>query len=228
MAEKAFTQADFDRWMPVKEAVSLVAEEHEQGTAIRAIAKRLATGQIEARAERLFVDRRRIDQQFPPIRLDVWEALLGEDYLTLQEFWKTGDLEIDVYGTGGRSSATFDIYTVRFESSGIRKIVEKPAPITTAAEAYAAQVAPPKLPVLDVNLQDEPGDRRPVTSAALKIWAEAFAKIHKGNDVLQPLAVRSAQGMFPDKSVSRDRAVAALKAAGVTFQRGPKKQISDN
>jgi len=143
----AFTQADFDKWMPVQLAATLVGAEQGFQTSARTIAKRLATDQIKARAERLFIDGRPHPQTLSLIGQDVWQTLNAQQYVGENRFWITGDLEIEIYVSPHHSDLTekFELYSVRVDPSAIYKILRKSVP-QAAPKADPAPVPTPPEP----------------------------------------------------------------------------------
>ena len=132
------------------------------------------------------------------------------------DFWTTG---IAVFfrpsGNAVERSVTYRYYGVRFSTLDITKLFPGPAPtppgVTTIAKSAAsrAPVAP------DAKL-------KPVAEAHLKAWAQVFLKAYGNTDFAEPFALKSAQGMFPDKSVGRDRVREVLGPR----KRGPKPKIN--
>lgn len=113
-------------------------------------------------------------------------------------FWTSGHLTYKVHLRGSNRHTAIRHHDVRFEPESVRII---------GAPASKQAIAP--------RTDLEPAQKGPrVSDAHLKAWYALYCSVYPG-DTLESHAVKSAQGMFPDKTVSRDR---------VRELRGPQKR----
>ena len=115
-----------------------------------------------------------------------------------------------------------DDYLRPLEAQLVKLVAGRTAPVAAAGTAAAPPAAPSPSPAVVPTVPDT---RRPVSKPHLEAWAKLFVQLHKNEDFSEPFAVNSAQGMFHDKVVGRDRVRIALKDAGWNPTRGPKKRI---
>jgi hypothetical protein len=81
---------------------------------------------------------------------------------------------------------------VRFEPQGVHAILR----------GVSKATKPDATPAAD----DEPEPKGPpVSPEALKAWFDLYRRIYTGTADTEAMALKSAQGMFPGKSVSRDK-----------------------
>jgi hypothetical protein len=62
-------------------------------------------------------------------------------------------------------------------------------------------VRPPNL----IDPEDKATKGPPVSDASLQLWYELYRQVYRGSDDTEPNALSSARGMFPGKSISRER-----------------------
>jgi hypothetical protein len=106
-------------------------------------------------------------------------------------FWTTGDL-VYTYRRDIYDEVTFRHFDVRFEPEGVNAII--------------GSAAPDIAPTPDLPEANEPTERGPpVSEAHLQAWYEVYRQVYQGAADTEDTAVRSARGMFPGKSVSRDK-----------------------
>lgn len=116
-------------------------------------------------------------------------------------FWDTGDLIYRVHDRYG-STAELSYFDVRFEPDAVRAIA---AP---AAKSKSGNPTPPPSDELAEEIQKGPR----VTDESLKVWYELYRKTYTGAADTEANALASAAGMFPGKSIARER-VRALRGA---------------
>jgi len=115
----------------------------------------------------------------------------------MASFWKSGDIEINVSRFQGSSVAYYS--GVRFRPDDICKMIDY-TPITPSAPG----------PVVAEPQQIE--KRPPVSGVHLREWAKLFRAAYPSGS--EELAAKSANGMFPGKSVPRAKLREALGEVG--------------
>jgi hypothetical protein len=136
-----------------------------------------------------------------------WTRLKNEDV-----FWTTGDARFFWYDPIV-PSRTVRCSCIRFMARQIEEAfpgsAREPEPIPPASSPITEQ------PLIDADARD------PVSGAAIRGWAELFKRVYSGTrqDTLA-FAWKSAQGMFPDKLVTRDNVRKQFE--GESRKRGPK------
>lgn len=201
MAAHVIDENEFSTWLTPGQAREILSNAlgHDQIVAMDTIVRRLANGLIKSAAENATVTRdgqASHGQKFEVIPPEDWKQYSFE-----ATFWRFGDLTINHHGRYGVIAST-NYFNVRFEPHSVRAILAPTA--TPAADERESETPSPPT--------EERGPR--VSGAHLQAWYDLYRRVYPG-DTPEPHAVRSAQGMFPDKSVARDR-VRAL--------RGPQKR----
>jgi hypothetical protein len=116
---------------------------------------------------------------------DVWERVQESDPL-----WLSGDLTYTYRDDGSGDRITARHYALRFEPQSIHAIARS-----------ADQAAKADEPSTDEREPKGP----PVANDLLKAWYEVYKRAYPGSADTEAAAIKSAQGMFPGKSVSRDK-----------------------
>ncbi|HTW34322.1 MAG TPA: hypothetical protein VMD53_06880 [Rhizomicrobium sp.] len=154
-----------------------------------------------------------------------WEGLQSND------FWTTGVTFFDMRDphTFGPSSARTRCFGIRFDPVGVQELIDnlpqrEMRKVASTLESGSPKApkpsepeAAPSTPAVTEIAEPEPKGP-PVSDAALKAWFSAYQTAYKETEQTEAHAVRSAKGMFADKSVARDRVRALLG----TRKRGPK------
>lgn len=193
----SFKGADYEKWLTPKQAILLLDPTDNGGSLWRsALLERLRGGRVEAVAEGVQLSGSRApaaprNQMGPStVAPKIWDSVDWNDRVFF-----SGDL------THEEHFGAFDIlrtrfFNVRFRPDDINAMVPKPlAPIT--ADPVRTEIPSTKA---------APDERKPVSPANLTVWADIYNKIYGGTPVdTLDFAWESAKGMFPDKSVSRDR-----------------------
>lgn len=113
-------------------------------------------------------------------------------------FWGSSDLTVHLSGLGSYNPGKdVQVFGLWFNRSDIEAML----PTAPTAPAAATPDARPPEPAAK--------PKPPVSSADLQKWADVFKVVYAGH-VTEALAMRSAQAMFPDHAVSRDRVRALL------------------
>jgi hypothetical protein len=205
MAGNGVTAAEIATWLTPGEALGLLSEGLTSTLAVNAIVERLKGGMIDSGAANSsweFGRRGRIQGPTGTVLIPsrYW-SFLNADADTANRLWVFGDVRFYLGLDNGRYSEVVSIryFGIRFDPAGIQQLVQAPAATTT----------PRPDPLSDApNAQEPPalGKGPPVSDALLKEWYELYRRAYGGQpeDTL-PNAWKSAQGMFPGKSVSRDR-----------------------
>ena len=122
---------------------------------------------------------------------------------TSDPLWITGDLTYTYkeYGSGDRITARH--FDVRFEPNGIHNIVatvsRPPESRDSVRQNEAANETVSKGP--------------PVSDDHLWAWFEVYKRVYTGSADTEAMALKSATGMFPGKSVTREK-IRALRGDG--------------
>jgi len=129
----------------------------------------------------------------------------GADTVT---FWVTADIKFYLgreYGTD--NIVTVHHFAVRLEPQSVQAMIaHAPNKTSTKTESQDSADQKPKGP--------------PVSSEHLKAWYDLYRRVYPEADDTEANALASARGMFPGKSVSRDR----LRELRGDQKRGPKKR----
>ena len=151
-----------------------------------AMLERLRGGLVQAISRESVLTEGRNSRRATGVKIarDVWERVQESDPL-----WLSGDLT-DTYrldGSGDRITARH--YAVRFEPKSVH------ATARSAGQAAKAELS-----------TDEPEPKGPpVSNDLLKAWFEVYMRAYPGSADTEAAALKSAQGMFPGKSVSREK-----------------------
>jgi hypothetical protein len=195
-------------WLSPRQAVEILDAAYPPASRVskQVLLERLRGGMVQAvAAHSVFDGGRQGREVFYKIPSDDWERVDTSDIL-----WITGELTYTrrEHGLAGRTTVRH--YNVRFEPQGVRAIV------ANAPKEPAAKPDPDK---------PEPAQKGPrVTDPHLEAWFDLFTKVYSGTvEDTEDRALESARGMFPGKSVTRDR-IRALR--GNRPMGRPKKQGS--
>jgi hypothetical protein len=232
--EDEITAEEFADWVPVSQALAIVAKAVGLSTAPTTILERLVRGLMRGAAEDAVItdDGKTLPMtSLLPIPIWAWKVLAdGGGYVALK-LWKDGSqkMEANDYSYGRRRATSIEAFGVRIERAGLLKIpgvVFPNRPSASPASTVPEIAAPPpeilqsKLPVVRLNqTEDEPPQKGPsVPAAALEAWYAAYKMAFSGIADTEAKALESARGCFPGKSIARD----AVRALRGTLKRGPK------
>lgn len=205
MAEPPDTipEEEFRKWLKPTKAVELVAKATgDWNVAQQAILRRAITStevRIAVRAESIEYSQGNETRKFHPFCpvpdrvLKGWEASeLGGNL----DLWRSNGDALWVFRpvSGSFLPTKWRFYNIRFDPVGIAKLagIEPPTPSQ-----------PKPLVETGTDAAEPPDTRKPVSQSHLEQWAHLFNKLYP--DAPEELGVKSAKGMFPDKSVGRDR-----------------------
>lgn len=171
----AFTQADFDKWVPARVAIQLAFKAYSN-TGYSYLVDRLASNLMLARAENYFLDSGPKDYGFSSvIPLSVWKRLATFQYLPQNPLWNTGLLEVEVYE--GSYSRKYKFFGVRFDPEGLEKALPSAPPKPAAPVTPKAPPPTPPPPTKHAG-------GAPPKDIWERVWIEIAAKLYSGD--LQP------------------------------------------
>ena len=209
MATRAITAAEFDDWLTPRRALEILEAEYGKGddsfVAKHTLLEHLRGGLLEAAAK----DSTKSIAGDRPSRAGF--SLLGPgewDNLTYgSAFWTSGTLSYSA--VEDRRSVQVRHFDVRFFPPAVRAII----PQTSAPSA------PPSPSEAQADIvQHEP----PVSAAHLQAWYDLYQRVYPPEVNTEPHALKSAQGMFHDKSVAR-AAIRKVRGAHKPGPRGPRR-----
>lgn len=207
------TAEEHSKWLPPKETIALLKSRMPYLIAVSTLIGRLRGDQIVAIAGSCTkIVGIKIESKVGLIRMfpALWQ-LYSESFSRHYSLWDSGDIHFFEDATNITSKSTYSYYDVRFRPSDI--VAMLPSSVKATDTIDAAPLADEAKP-----------SGKPVSSAHLQLWHELYLKVYANSPVVTlPHAIASAKGMFPDKSVGRDR-VRELRAGGKT---GPKKAMPD-
>ena len=179
-------------WLRPHEALAALDAVYEKpSTSRHLLFERLKSGKIVAVAESsTWKGVRGETTGLIAIQRDQWER-----FMPREEFWKSGDLYINLgHYKQGYNTVEVWYHGIKFDPSGIQELVD-------IAPKRATELIPEIEPAAP---QPEKGP--PVAEEHLRAWFEVFKKVYGGTARdTEGFAHRSAQGMFPDKFVARQR-----------------------
>ena len=181
------TAEDIDNWLTPRQAVQLLRSVYEdRWLAEHTLLERLKGGMVQAIARNTTRSDRTDGAALVRISPEHWRYVNETS-----SFWTTGDL-VYTYRRDIYDEVTFRHFDVRFEPEGVNAII--------------GSAAPDIAPTPDLPEANEPTERGPpVSEAHLQAWYEVYRQVYQGAADTEDTAVRSARGMFPGKSVSRDK-----------------------
>jgi len=201
----------YDSCTPIQDVFAALAERVGRGNAVTMLFNRLEGGLIVPLARDILVQKSH--RQEPPrfveaVPTKAWK-ILGER-ASRSDVWVTGDLVvIELSARLYDGGDTYKYLGIRIHPLDLADLLPAPAaslPATT-------------------TIPDEAREKMPrVSSAMLDGWADLFRRAYKPEQITEDLAIRSANGMFPDKFVPRQEVRNRLPAR----KRGrPEKPKSD-
>jgi hypothetical protein len=185
-AQPAVTAEDLDNWLTPLQAVELLKSAYRsEHLAIQTLLERLRGGMVQAVSRETKLEGRKDSATLAPIPIAHWDFVRGAS-----SFWTTGDLVYNFRPQGEYESLTLRHFDVRFEPKSVRAIIGN--------EADRAPVSG--------ESPGEPTDKGlPVSEAHLQAWYEVYKQAYRGAADTEDTALKSARGMFPGKSVSREK-----------------------
>ena len=194
---------EFWNWVPIQDAYLALAQHYNNWDATRAqITRRLSTG-LMASAAHVQVERKENQQQRTTFVLLPPEIWVNASFGISSHLWVSGEADIDLR-PGGRyrelaEEHLLSLFSVRLDRAALNLIV----PIflnSTGVEAPV--VAAPAAPAQGAS-ETIDQTKRPVSDKLLESWAALFNDAYPAAS--EAKARQSFEGMFPDKSVTRDR-----------------------
>jgi hypothetical protein len=209
MASEKLDPKDFADWLTPRAAVQML--EPEFGTdshsyiAKNTLLERLRGSEIRAVAG---------TTEIYAIDASDWTHIDENNFL-----WTSGDVTFEWMSGSGYylERHTTRHYHVRLDRAGVRALLPPtPHPRTVTVQRDDAET--------DAN--DDPVDQASkgprVSDPALKAWYEVYRSVYSGSsEDTEENAMKSARGMFPGKSVARDR-VRALRGEQKRGPKGPR------
>src|ERR1700733_2153234 len=129
-----------------------------------------------------------------------------QDEVASRYVWETGDLRLALgrffEATSAPSSTVVTFFGVKIERQVIDEIIAN-APPRKRSVWIKPPATPPAIP--RAPEPDVPQKGPSVASDHLKAWFDLYQRVYIGAEDTEEIALTSARGMFPGKSVSRDR-----------------------
>lgn len=209
MASGGITAEQFQTWLTPAEAVAKLASAFQTDdqvarvTLLHALRSKVAI----ALAEKSSWDNGARQRALAEIPADEWDEIDSYDL-----FWTTGHMAYETRDEtyyGGTKYVPLHRFGVRLEPSRVKSLLPpEPLQDQSSPEVERTESERPKGP--------------PVSDADLKAWYELYGRVYGGTkEDTEATAVKSAQGMFPTKSVSRDR-VRDLRGEQKRGPKGPR------
>jgi hypothetical protein len=189
-------------WSPLQATRYAVTCVGSLGTARNALWSRLYSGLIEAAATattaQIGTQTPKSSRQPELIPPTFWRAKSGQPGA---EFWNGSDIDFFIRDT------LFEYFGVKLNPNDVRStFLRAPAELGAPKEDETPKF-PPELPA------EPPQKGPPVADEHLRAWYDLYQKVYSGTAAdTEGNAHASAQGMFPGKSVSRER-IRALRGA---------------
>ncbi len=123
---------------------------------------------------------------------------------TGSDFWGAGDARFFLRGSG--TSTVYQCFGIKLNPADVRETLppQRPPP----KRIWIKKSTGPEKPTAETPKveESEPEQRGPPVSAEhLKAWFDLYQHVYSGPTDTEANALASARGMFPGKSVSRDR-----------------------
>lgn len=202
MTEK-LTPIDYAGWITARRLADKFYALQDFTASVNSLADKLRVGLVHAAAGYVSVNLSQADRGPVRIPREHWKEIKA---LARDDLWQTGQVSVWVQEHLRSEKVRYDYHDVRFELSGVGEMLATmmPAPSPpleflgglTSVDEDAAQTA--------IDLPELPDKRPRVTDPHLRAWHDVYMNIYGDKQPL-PHAVASAKGMFPDKSVGRDR-----------------------
>jgi hypothetical protein len=179
------------------------------GAAANAIWQRLIGGLIETASTTSSVtpkDRAPIPNWDPELIPRRFWKLFSK---TGSDFWGAGDARFFLPGTG--TSTVYQAFGIKLNPADLRETLPPPRP---PPKRMWVKPPEPEKPVEKPKTEEPEPEQKgpPVAAEHLKAWFDLYQRVYSGPNDTEANAVTSARGMFPGKSVSRER-VRALRGS---------------
>lgn len=178
---------EFSAWLMPREALRLADGIMDEATAMTAIVDRLHSEKIAAVAELLVVRTTDSAIREPDLRRIpgiLWGAYGNSNS---ESFWRTGDITFRVPIPDTHEFTYVKYFGIRFHRNDLYDLFPERRPKESS--------------VLVADGVSKPS----VSDALLTAWYDLYLRAYTGAADTEANAVQSAQGMFPGKSVSRER-----------------------
>jgi hypothetical protein len=186
MAALELTAEDIAGWLTPRQALEILGTAFKPDLAKTELLERLMGGMVHAGATQTTIDGSRLkDGTLNQIPIDDWKRVSIYDNV-----WITGTLSVDYTERSYEPRRKLRFFDVRFHPDDIKAIV---------GPLLASQ------PLANDPSADDGTKGPPVAPDALKAWFELYQRVYTGAADTEATALKSAQGMFPGKSVSRDK-----------------------
>jgi hypothetical protein len=194
----SLAQDTFDTWWPCKEAAAYAAKciGGNHAAASKALWERLRGGMIEAAAGITSVTRpgeAPLSENKPTVVPKIlWKNFSSEG----SDLWGAGDAKFFI-STGAYENGTWVLFVgVRLNPDQVKASLPSPPVPKKEVEQTPAPASLPESP---------PQKGPSVSDRDLQAWFEVYRSAYNGAADTEDNALASARGMFPGKSVSRDR-----------------------
>lgn len=187
-------------WLQPYAALELLDHLHRRD-AIVAVFNRLRNGYIQSIARRYKNPRK--SGEYSPVDPKFWTN--AANGITVSPLWSTGDITIPYRQTTaayGTQTVELELFGVRLDPAGVRELLpSRPAPTARRPEPTPARIRDPEK--VDSALPEPRGPE--VSRAHLRAWYEVYRQAYPGTQDTEEMAMKSATGMFPGKTVVRKR-----------------------
>ena len=212
--DDGITAEELATWYTPKEASAYAVRMLGVKNGTNAIWQRLVAGQIQCAATHSSLgDWLGVPQAFshPTLIPDgVWKHLAPNG----SDLWGAGDANFFLASPErGGQAKTFHAFGIKLNPRDVHATLP-PVP----AKQERAPAVLPATPIEKPEIEDLSQKGPAVSEEHLKAWFDLYRQVYSGAVDTEANALASARGMFPGKSVSRDR-VRALRG---TQKRGPK------
>jgi len=214
MVRLPITDESLATWLTPREAVELLSPWYSGHRVVEAaLLERLMGGLINAHARSSAHGQHGGTPTSPVFVPNThWGSLSGPT--GANRFWETGDARMFFRHNGD----IIRYYGIRFDPDGVSALLPKNSDKNHPESAVPKLAEPAALAAADDPKPEleQPGPR--VSDPALQAWYSAYQSAYQVAEQTEAHAVRSAKGMFHDKSVARDRIRTLLGSR----KRGPK------
>ena len=117
------------------------------------------------------------------------------------DFWDAGDVRFFLSGSG--TSSVYQAFNIKLNPADVRESLPPPRP--PPKKLWVKKPIEPEKPAQAVE-ELEPEQKGPsVSPDHLRAWFDLYQRVYSGPADTEANALESARGMFPGKSVSRER-----------------------
>lgn len=203
MADEETPAKKWKLWLPPKTALAQCSSMGER-TAIATIYQRLCSGLIKSIARKTEIGRK-ITEYFQ-IDSSIW-ARASEGIYANSVWHNNGDMSVSIRRSGSiYDTVDLHLFSIRFDPAGIDEI------------------QPPASPPIDADRHEENAQEKgpPVSTEHLNQWQQLYERAYGGTPQdTRANQLASARGMFPGKSISRERIRALFEARKPGRKTGP-------